>query len=251
MCQVHTLLIYVIELVWNTSGSDIQQQIPELEILLEKAKFLLIDSDEGENESDSDVRIVENRDPLVQRGKASASLQISVSCLMDLIPSMTRTLNMAQQELFQNSNSNSPEFTVSGPAQTYVRMVSDRFPKADTRLVQRMGEANWQRHIALRKVPTVEAQALLQEEPEVEGLPKAWFVPVSMFHDSGLGSSKTASKYEATMALCSSLLSSNTVQEDEALRVPRTPKEVIEGKPFKCDICGHMLHNIKDRINWK
>jgi hypothetical protein len=78
------------------------------------------------------------------------------------------------------------------------------------------------------------------------------FVPVSLFRDSGLGSSLLAqSTYVATIASHSSFQTTATDKNNGDLRVPPTPKEVFEGVPFNCQICGHMLSRIKNRIDWR
>ena len=42
-------------------------------------------------------------------------------------------------------------FEVSGPALVYVRNIKDKYPDADEELVRRLGQANWERHVRLRK----------------------------------------------------------------------------------------------------
>src|SRR5205085_462201 len=170
------------------------------------------------------------------------------TCLMDLLPSMEDTLNYADQVNLRPHASAPIEFQVSGPAQAYILNIYDRFPKANSQLVERLGEANWQRHTALRIGLEQQAQTV-SEAPEA---PKSVFVPVSMFHDSGLGNSIPArSSYAATVASHSSFVSSLAEKDGGDLRVPSTPKEVAEGIPFTCDICGHRLSRIKNRIDWK
>lgn len=239
----------------DDTGHDIQQQTQELDVLLEKAKLLLVLNSENESESDngseSESENESGSSGICKTQQLARSLQTFVLCLMDFLPSMTRTLSNAQQEPSEKSTSHLVEFTVSGPAQPYVLNVLDRFALADTRLVQRLGEANWQRHTALRNVQIAETQSSL-EDPELREVPKLAFAPISMFHDSGLGSSiLVQSSYAATMVSHSSFMSSTTEQNNATLRVPRTPEEVSEGKSFTCSICKRLLHNIKNRIDWK
>ena len=158
---------------------------------------------------------------------------------------MEHVANYAGQGDLDEQSSMPVDFQVSGPARTYVINVRDRFANADSRLVERLGEANWQRHTALRT-------GMEQEAPETIGEPKSVFVPVSMFHDSGLGSSVPAnSSYAITVASHSSFVSSLAEDDTGVLRVPSTPKEVHEGRAFTCEICGHKLNRIKNRIDWK
>jgi len=228
----------------------LHHQLHELETLLEKAN-LVCEIDQGSDESDleSDESVSD------QMSKAVTSLEISAACLMDLLPSMENTLNWADSKLRNTQNNQAIAFEVSGPAQLYVLNVLDRFPKANARLVERLGEANWQRHTTLRNIEgpaTQDASSATGVVSEVQAVPKSIFVPVSLFHDSGLGSSlPTQSSYAATVASHSSFMSDLADNENGDLRVPPTPKEVFKNVPFTCQICGHVLSRIKNRIDWK
>lgn len=188
--------------------------------------------------------------------KTISSLKAGVDCLMELLPSMENTLGYARQTNLDDEATTTVQFQVSGPARTYIINVYDRFAKADSRLVERLGEANWQRHTALRAGLTQQSKSAdLPSTATVVGdqeIPKSVFVPVSMFHDSGMGTSIPAnSSYAATVASHSSFVSSVADQDGGSLRVPRTPSEVSKGIPFACDICGHVLSRIKNRVDWK
>ncbi len=140
------------------------------------------------------------------------------------------------------------EFHVSGPARTYILNIRDRFLEADSQLVERLGEANWQRHVALSGLPM---QADCSDVP-VEEAAKSVFLPVSLFQDSGLGSSLPAqTSCAATSASHTSFISSQVDAKGGGLRVPPTPKAVSKGIPFSCGICGQTLSQNKNRINWK
>jgi hypothetical protein len=167
---------------------------------------------------------------------------------MDLLPSMEDTLYLASKAKDEDQTSLPLEFHVSGPARTYILNIRDRFPQADSQLVERLGEANWQRHIALRGRPM---QADSSDAP-VEELAKSVFLPVSLFQDSGLGSSLPAqTSYAATSASHTSFISSQADEEGGGLRVPPTPKAVSKGIPFSCETCGQTLSQIKNRVDWK
>lgn len=222
---------------------DIRYLADELGGLLEKARTVTesdLESDNGakqETESSLDNRDYTN--PI-------HSLQGYVRCLMDLLPSMEDVLAYATQGDLDDKASTPVQFQVSGPAQTYILYVYDRFPKADSQLVERLGEANWQRHLALRT--DFEEHVNVETDFEV----KFSFIPVSLFQDSGLGSSLPAqTSYAATAASHSSFVSSNGEAEPGRLQVPPTPKGVFEGTPFICEICGHELSEIKNRVDWK
>jgi hypothetical protein len=136
-----------------------------------------------------------------------------------------------------------PEFEVSGSAMIYVRNILDKFPNANFKLAQRLGEANWQRHLKIRS-----SNQISKVELEVAGV-KSVFRDSSVFPDSGLGSSMPSTSCYAPSA--SSFLSKVGHDDSEYFRVPRAPTEVFEGKPFKCFICGRLLTHIKNRVDWK
>lgn len=163
---------------------------------------------------------------------------------------MEEILTLADQANMDELISRSVDFQVSGPAQTYVLNIHDRFANADSRLVQRLGECNWQRHVALRS--NLEESKQMMPQDLVQETPKSVFVPVSLFHDSGLGSSLPAqSSFAATIASHSSFVSSFADGDVGGLRVPPTPLAVSRGIPFTCEICGHILSRIKNRVDWK
>lgn len=217
--------------------NSISQDFQELTVLLEKAK-MVVDSECESDESTSSVFSAKNK----TLNEMSKSLKSAVKCLMDLLPSMEATLASTKLPDLDNQASTPVEFKTSAPAQTYILNVYDRFSKADWKLIERLGEANWQRHTALRSI----------SEPMEQEPPKSAFVPVSLFHDSGLGSSVPAnSSYAATIASHSSFVTSLADNENSGLRVPSTPKAVFEGKSFRCQICNRTLDHIKNRIDWK
>lgn len=225
----------------------------EVSVLLEKAKLVTESDYESDAISDYEsVHLPDGNETL----RIITSLKAGVDCLMDLLCSMENTLNYAYQTNLNDEATVTVEFQVSGPARTYIINVFDRFAKADSRLVERLGEANWQRHIALRAGLTQQTKsANVPSTATVDGdqeIPKSVFVPVSMFHDSGIGTSIRAnSSYAATVASHSSFVSSLAENDCGSLRVPPTPKEVAQGIPFTCDICGHVLSRITNRVDWK
>jgi hypothetical protein len=136
-------------------------------------------------------------------------------------------------------------FEVSGPAKAYVSNILDKFPSADIRLIQRLGEANWQRHVIIRNKQDQEepGQSILQRTA------KSIFHPALTFHDSGIGSSlPVVSAYAPSL---SSFVSKLDDADNKYFRVPPTPKEVLEGKPFECFICDRTISTLKNRADWK
>ena len=158
-------------------------------------------------------------------------------CLLELTPTIQGCIDHAESSRFPAIPAE--EFTVSGPAYYYVQIVQDKFKDAPTQLVQRLGEANWQRHNRLRQLAS-------GHEEFNDATTK------SLFHDSGIGTTETGGTcYATSVKSHSSFISSNTTGERTGLRVPSAPVEVKNGQPFSCSLCGHMQYKIKNRVDWK
>jgi hypothetical protein len=166
---------------------------------------------------------------------------------MELLPSLERSETMSKKEANVDPIPRS-SFRVSEPASYFVSHVIDKFRNADIKLAERLGEANWQRHERIRH----QVEASTGSEDDDPPAAYSVFQPFSMFHDSGIGTSKPAtSSYAMSNASHASFLTSVAERSRGALRVPETPAEVGLGKPFQCEICGHTLSKIKNRIDWK
>jgi hypothetical protein len=233
----------------TSTGEGVEDLVGELTILLEKAKILREKDFDSEGVSDGDNTDLEDHEDRNKLSTSINSLATYTTCLMDLLPSMEDTLNLASQAKDEDQSSSPLDFHVSGPAKTYILNIFDRFSKANYQLVERLGEANWQRHIALRNGLTKEVES---SDVVIEEAPKSVFIPVSLFQDSGLGTSQPAhTGYATTSASHTSFVSSQADEGGGGLRVPPTPKAVSERIPFTCEICGQTLSQIKSRIDWK
>ena len=174
-----------------------------------------------------------------------------IQALMDLGPTIENNLVQVDRKIKETKN-NPEAFNVSTPARTYVSLIRDKFPKAISRLVERLGEANWQRHVVVRDM--MERGA---ETPQVTNEVKkaavfSQFGPVSLFQDSGLGTSISAGSQSApSMASHSSFVSSIAEWEQQSVRVPPTPAAVGEGQHFQCKICFAVQKTIRNRVDWK
>ncbi|MCJ1479097.1 hypothetical protein MMC13_007781 [Lambiella insularis] len=175
-------------------------------------------------------------------------LECYLECLMELVPTIEQTLAHAEFGGFHKAAKRKP-FVVTELARPFVQNVADKFTKADDSLVERLGVSNWQRYT------TICARLENPEAPHaqiLETVPNSVFTPLSLFHDSGLGSSVPGiSRYAASGASHTSFVSSLAKDGSSNLRVPPTPKEVGMGEPFKCEICAHVLYNICNRVDWK
>ena len=131
--------------------------------------------------------------------------------------------------------------------------IRDKYPKACTTLVERLGEANWQRYVRMRR--KIRQSESLDEEPDgEETFPsfQSTFVPTE-FHDSGLGSSVAfATHVTRSVASHASDMSSHADHGKGRLRVPDPPAKVLEARAaFICWICGNELSFIKNCRDWK
>ena len=170
------------------------------------------------------------------RSSVGSDIEFYVSCLMNLLPTMEGLLNFSDP--IECSKARPPRLHISSSAFSYIQLIQDKFPECSSALAERLGEANWQRHTLIRSEPEEEKNS----EAAVIESHKSTFVPVSLFHDSG---------YATTAASSSSFMTTNTEMATGSLRVPETPQEVNDGKPFTCFICNHTLHRIKNRADWK
>ena len=178
-------------------------------------------------------------------------ISFATTCLMELGPSLEQNLQHAEIARNQSSHLTSVPFAVSGPAMVYVSLVREKFKEAHYKLVERLGEANWQRHRDVRD--RTENTELSPEERMKLGRELSTtcslFRPYSDFHDSAIGTSVPARTEYAPSH--TSFLSSNTEGEYVSLRVPKEPSEVGAGKPFQCFLCRRIISNVKNRIDWK
>ena len=180
-------------------------------------------------------------------------IALNIESLKDLAATIESNLIDSERRIKDIGEASIPAFIVSKPAQGYVSHVRDRYPRAPARLIERLGEANWQRHIVVRG--RMEKSAALASEkyiPQSQSVLFSDFKPVSMFHDSGLGTTvSAASRYAASAASHTSFISSIAEKRNNSIRVPPTPMEVDVGKPFRCSICGLVQTKIKNRVEWK
>ena len=174
-------------------------------------------------------------------------INFATTCLMELGPCLEQNLKLAGSAQRRYSCLTSVPFTVSSPAMVYISSVREKFRQADYKLVERLGEANWQRHKAVRE--KIENTGLSLEERTKTGIACSLFRPYSDFHDSGIGSSVPA---HIEYAPSHTSFQSSSIEADQgSLRVPREPSEVGAGKPFQCFLCNCIISNVRNRVDWK
>ena len=206
------------------------------------------DGDSGKEEDESETSSVSESIDLGE------DLRSRVQMTLDLVPTLELTLEHVEGFQKRTRPIRTEPFSASNPAGIYISLVRDRFPEADDRLIERLGEANWQRHLNIRKRIDQSAGVCQQDgSGELEGtIAGSTFQPPTLFHDSGIGTTLAAkSQYAQSEASHASLNSSPADSERGVVRVPPTPAEVGLGEPFRCNICGQIQSRIKHRVDWK
>jgi hypothetical protein len=221
--------------------------------VVEHGDDLLSDPESSEDEAsdaESEIRSFRSDDDLL------SALDSFTTSLMDIRPVLEESLRDLSRPPTRKAGIPLPNFQVTESARPYVLQVHDKFREADSALVERLGEANWQRYM---RIKAVMAANVSSDNPLdttfghiAREVPKSTFRPVSLFHDSGLGTSlPNRSQYAASNASHTSFLSTDTDATKGRARVTSTPMEVSEGKPFVCFICTHTLSGIRNRVDWK
>ena len=177
----------------------------------------------------------------------AGELQLHIGCLIDLGPTLEKCFLCTRNGRVRSSQLVPVPFYVSDVAGVYISLIRDKFRDAEARLIERLGEANWQRHVNVRL-----GMANVISDAEVGSIreePCSTFGPYSAFHNSGIGPSvPTQTQYAASHT---SFVSSVSEKEEKRLGVPREPVEVGAGRSFKCYLCGEVLSNIRNRLDWK
>jgi hypothetical protein len=253
----------------NEERADALLEIQELDNLLEKARTIYKDGATNfeedcsadstilpaltiptdHNDGDNDLGSLKSHKETCaeELSHIAKDLGKHIFSLMELVPSMENTLAQIKGKI---SAPNAPrvDFTVSEPAWPYVSNVRDKFRKADPKLIERLGQANWERHTKMTERLDEHTDVYSKVTQGIDEA-KSIFTPSSLFHDSGLGSSShTIHSNNATLRSSSA---ASYPRSCGRLRVPPTPSEVQKGIPFTCNICGHVLHKIKNRNDWK
>lgn len=225
------------------------KQVEGLESIIKQTK-LIVSQDQGDIPQ-NDYEKGEEYDSGSEDLSDSASydtiedIGFASTCLVELGPSLKQNLEHARIVRNQHTHLTGAAFSVSGPAMIYVSLVREKFKQAHYKLIERLGEANWQRHKSIR-----EKMDNTELFPEERAKPAgSLFHPYSDFHDSGIGTSvPPQSEYAPSHT---SFQSSNIEGEHVSLRVPREPSEVGAGKPFQCFLCTCVISNVRNRVDWK
>ena len=233
----------------------IRKVLSELENLLERTEAVLANEQERDLEagSDSDSETEFSNEDAESNGPLYEDIRYHLKYLIELAPTIEQNLAYARKTRIEASNPPVVPFHLSDPAKVYVALVQERYKNAHSSLVDRLGEANWQRHKDVR-----ERMEKMQGRPDGEitistaksvDYHDSAFSPAATFHASAIGTSVPATtEYAQSYA---SSLSSNTEGRQWSVRVPPAPEEVGTGNPFQCPICSRTLVNVRNRIEWK
>ena len=219
-----------------SAGPDLASLLEQSEIMVSDATRISQYAGDETGQSDSDSEVSSNGEESLYE-----IIKFGIACLTELAPTLQRNIVRDEDR-------------VSEQAEIYVSIAREKFKKADLNLIQRLGQANWQRHRRIRDMMFRFEEGI--EEKLVPGTTHptdhSTCPPSTTFNDSGLGTTITsASQYAASAASHTSFAS--TVEEGvrKSLRVPSMPPEAADGKPFQCFICGTLQLRIRNRIDWK
>ncbi|KAI9800180.1 MAG: hypothetical protein M1833_003507 [Piccolia ochrophora] len=257
-------IIYIAGFDPTDAHDKIRKQISDVGQLVEKAQCMIRSDDEDDSDDGNSVPV--ERD--YAAADASKTIELNIRCLMQLNPTLEKISALSPSAEDHDSSSSPVSFQVSEPARPYVMKIYEKFPDADVKLVERLGEANWQRHSRVRQLmqttepannatsdgggttstPAHTKDTRFCDQPQAESA----VIPTSIFHDSGLGGSlPIQSSYAKSVASHTSVLPNALEFDGKAgLRVPTTPTEEALGNPFECFICRRRLVNIKNKVDW-
>ena len=234
--------------------NDIEPLLDEAKEVIEASEPTAQSTEEETRDDASTISGISSSSQEVGQAESqglSARIAPYVQDLVDLSPAIENNLIPVERK-FRVAKLDPEGFSLSTPARTYVSLIMDKFPKAALRLVERLGEANWQRHIIVRdRIERGTEKAQVVSDMNQAAI-FSQYGKVSLFHDSGLGTSVSAkSRGVASVASHSSFTSTVAEEGQRWARVPPTPSAVSHGKPFQCSICFNMQAEIRSRIDWK
>ncbi|KAI9651644.1 MAG: hypothetical protein M1831_000547 [Alyxoria varia] len=217
----------------------------------ESRDFQESDTESSTDPSDNEDSNLPKQQQVASRiPKLVRSIKERIENLLDLTPTIEMAYNTFVRTMKRDAATVArPSSKKATPSNAYVTQIRDRYPSAEVEVVNRLGEANWQRHTRLRKQQETGLHTTAANEDQSETIhPESM---ASKFKDSGIGSSaNSASLPQISAASQTSSIPDESVP-DGAHRVPPTPKAVFQGTPFKCFLCLRNLTNIRNRTDWK
>lgn len=172
---------------------------------------------------------------------------------MELVPSMERTLTLSDERQTEQLL-RKVSFRVSEPAGPYMQNILDKFPRAEITLVERLGRANWQRHMSVRRrMEDISrlAQAIQHYDPVNPEAGDSILRRHPELHDSGLGTTALPQSTDAASATSNTSIGSSSADRRGESRINVSiPYEGAARKPFQCKICGKMLEKVTRSKAW-
>lgn len=167
-------------------------------------------------------------------GDALADLQTDTTCLLDLAPLLSTSNTLVDVEPIRPDS-----WEVWKPSQAYSDKISTRFPQAANFVIQRLGQANYDRYIRCQ-----EERSRNQSVPHSSGASAGNNADAasSKFHDSGIGSSIPTTYAETVM--------SYGADEGRRVCIPPLSAQAKDGTPFECMCCGNLVMFRTDS-DWK
>ena len=250
----------------SPKGDPVKQIVKELNPLVEEAREVVTQisgGDGGKQPQDDYASTISTISSSLSTSEGHQSsdhgqtLSLYIQSLLELGPAIENNLIQIERR-FQDAKQRAltlPNFAYSEPAQGYISSIRDKFPRASAELVGRLGEANWQRHVKVRDRMTRDDEDVEMEfaEHKVSGaIAPSAIQPVSVFHDSGIGTTLSGrTKYARSTASHTSFASSFGGENSRSVRVPPNPPEIGLGKPFRCFICHRLQETVRNRADWK
>ncbi|KAJ6031413.1 hypothetical protein N7540_002145 [Penicillium herquei] len=181
------LLSFLVNRGYSTVGSPNESvfspnRTRRLKAQLEKAA-LIISSEASSTSSTDDSEVSDDAPSTAQLEKNKFErLDCYVLCLMDLVSVIKNQIYRMQNQVERPNHPIEDPFHLSQGARPFAMRIKDRFLNAPVYLVERLAEANWERHIRITAEDSSERN---KNHPVL-------FQPGSFFHDSALGSSINA-----------------------------------------------------------
>lgn len=166
--------------------------------------------------------------------EALEDLQMDTMCLLDLEPLLSDPILLAGREPVRPDKCQTWQ-----PTQIYCDKISARFPEADERLIQRLGNANYHRYLRCQ-----ETRHRMQSEETLsnDGMKDSHYGKSSKLHDSGIGSSLPTTYADTVMPY-----GDNDIRK---VRLPPLPAHAKDGVPFPCLCCGKLV-SVRTNSVWK
>lgn len=223
---VFDCLIGLIQVITASEKRQVMLKTSNLESLTEDARLLL----------------EEPSDTVKYSGEDLKSCCISLENTIEGLKLLSSSLEAIADDDFDDEEARAwVELKDRTAYEYFADLISSRFPSADQKLAQALGQSNWDRYQYIQRLRKSAA-----DQPDHVGNDKAR----SEFHDSGIGGSAPAQSVIADdhLAYAATVVSSRA--ESSHSRLPPLPEVARSGLPFECEVCNRRLQ-IKRTKQWK